>query len=37
MQNVEAAPGTGKAVRRVVIAGGGTAGWVAAMSLSRYF
>jgi tryptophan halogenase len=35
MQNAESAP---KApVRKVVIAGGGTAGWVAAMSLSKQF
>ena len=34
MENAEAAPG---AVRKVVIAGGGTAGWVAAMTLSKQF
>ena len=34
MSMQEAAPG---AVKKVVIAGGGTAGWVAAMSLSKYF
>ena len=34
MENAEAAPG---AVRKVVIAGGGTAGWVAAMTLSTQF
>ena len=37
IQNADTAPGPGKAVRKVVIAGGGTAGWVAAMSLSKYF
>ncbi len=37
MQNAETAPVTGKAVKKVVIAGGGTSGWVAAMSLSKYF
>lgn len=34
MNNAEAAPG---AVRKVVIADGGTAGWVAAMTLSSQF
>jgi tryptophan halogenase len=34
MQNAESAPG---AVKKVVIAGGGTAGWVAAMTLSKQF
>jgi tryptophan 7-halogenase len=34
MENAEAAPG---AVKRVVIAGGGTAGWMAAMTLSTHF
>ena len=34
MQNAETAPG---AVKRVVIAGGGTAGWMAAMTLSTHF
>ena len=34
MENAEAAPG---AVKKVVIAGGGTAGWVAAMTLSKQF
>lgn len=34
MENAEAAPG---AVRKVVIAGGGTSGWVAAMALSKKF
>src|SRR6187402_2083010 len=34
MQNADAAPG---AVRKVVIAGGGTAGWVAAMAISKQF
>ena len=37
MSNAESAPVPGRAVRKVVIAGGGTVGWVAAMSLSRYF
>ena len=39
VQNAEAVPGATKpgAVKRVVIAGGGTAGWVAAMALSRQF
>jgi tryptophan halogenase len=34
MENAETAPG---AVRKVVIAGGGTSGWVAAMALSKKF
>ena len=34
MENAETAPG---AVKKVVIAGGGTAGWVAAMTLSKQF
>ncbi|HTU65009.1 MAG TPA: tryptophan halogenase family protein [Steroidobacteraceae bacterium] len=34
MNNTESAP---RAVKKVVIAGGGTAGWVAAMALSKYF
>ena len=34
MENAESAPG---AVKRVVIAGGGTAGWMAAMTLSKHF
>ena len=34
MESAEAAPG---AVRKVVIAGGGTSGWVAAMALSKQF
>jgi tryptophan 7-halogenase len=34
MQNADTAP---RAVKRVVIAGGGTAGWVAAMALSKQF
>ncbi len=34
MENAETAPG---AVKKVVIAGGGTAGWVAAMTLSTHF
>src|SRR5215475_3359099 len=37
MQNADTAPVTGQAVKKVVIAGGGTAGWVAAMSLSKQF
>jgi tryptophan halogenase len=37
MQNADAAPVMGNAVRKVVIAGGGTAGWVAAMALSKQF
>jgi tryptophan halogenase len=39
MQNAEAAPGPSerRAVKKVVIAGGGTAGWVAAMALSKQF
>ena len=34
MENAQTAPG---AVRKVVIAGGGTSGWVAAMALSKQF
>jgi len=34
MENAQAAPG---AVRKVVIAGGGTSGWVAAMAISKQF
>ena len=39
MENAQAAPDSmnGGAVRKVVIAGGGTSGWVAAMALSKKF
>jgi tryptophan halogenase len=37
MQNADGAPGQAGAVKKVVIAGGGTAGWVAAMALSKKF